>query len=344
MLCDLPDDVLLVCFYWLDIQSITNLSYCNRHLRALAVSKLPTLVQQSGLQSAVTVPSLCLEPHFKPEQYFSRLQRAATVQDQWERLNGARHVLATSPRRTMPVLRLQRYHRVLLTASGPQMSAHHFDHRGRCKTSLQTRSPGVMLGRTNRDDITAIAQAGDESPEIVVAHHSGLLHRVHLQSSKNDATGFTWRSVARFDASAGSSQANHAPIGSISVDSSGFLVASICRPRQSHSRSILAIHQLRSPWITPTSMPLSHPLWSVHVCSEGSLPWVATGHSDRDSLLLYHLRPEGVSQPMALGSEEKENMRAAVPYALVTPKSGVLSPQHLIAAGFDGNTRVYDCR
>lgn len=344
MLSELPDDVLLLCLNWLDISSITNLSHCSHQLRRLALSRLPVLMQQSGLELAVTVPSLQCEASLTPEQQFSRLYRASRVDDQWTRLDGARQILTTSPRRTMPVLRLQRHHRTLLTASASELSVHSFDHRGRCTTSLQKRPRGTVLGQSRSDDITAVVQAGDDSPDIVVAHHSGLLHRVHLQPSKNPSGCYSMSSVARFEASPGLTRPGHAPIGSISVDASGRTMASICRPRQRHSRSRLALHQLRSPWIPPVVVPLSAPLWSVHVCSEGASPWVAVGQSAQESLLLYHLRPDGLSKPLVIGAEEKENMRPAVPYSLLSPKSGMLSPQHLIAAGYDGNTRVYDCR
>lgn len=349
MLQSLPNDLLLLILSNLDIQSVTALSYSSQRLRALAISALPVMIQSSGLSLAVTVPNLRLSPALSPGQLFSRLARASKVEQQWKQLDGVRHYLARSQRRTMPVLRLQRFHKVVLSSSGPDLSILSFDHKGRCDSSFSQqgycRKAGKSLGLARSDDITAMAQTGDDSPDIVVAHHSGLVHRVHLEPSK-DPSRYSMRSVARFDACPGHPihPTSRVPVQGVSTDHTGSFMASICRPRRRHSRSIIALHQLRSPWVEPTTIHLPNPLWSVAVSSETTCPWVAVGQSSQDSLLVYNLRPEGLSCPVSIGIEEQGNRKAAVPYSLVIPRTGVLSPQHLIAAGYDGNTRVYDLR
>lgn len=342
----LPDDLLLLIFSKLDVSSLVALYQTNHRFQALAVSLLPSLLHHSGLHRAVTVPNLRLDANLSHEQLFGRLRRAAVVDEHWKHLDCVRHHVSRWQRRTLPVLRLHRYNKALLTASGPDLAVHRFDKRGQLLRPLppQLKPPrAARLGQSATDDITAIVPVRDDSPDVMVAHLSGRLHRVTVDCSKQVSI----RSVARFQGQAGIDPGvQHTPVQSVSVDSGGRLMASVCRPRQANMASTLAIHQLQSPWIDPAVLPLAYRPWSVCISSDTSSPWVATGQTAKDSLVLHRIRPDGISRGLVIGDRERDDMRATAPYSLITPSgsSSVLSPQHLIAGCYDGNTRIYDCR
>lgn len=328
-LTDLPADLLALVIAELDLCALARLSSCSKGLCSLIDAHGWPRLERQLHHSAASLRRATVSWKAKEHVRFG-----SALDTAWEHVDAAIVQLGqTWTRKALPVLDLDSTSGRLLLGAGPDLHIVDFDGRGR--PAIGSGRP-CRVGKTETDDVTGV-QAIDDTADLIVATLSGSLRRYRLPAGETQP-----ESIATYiSAGKGAIEA---------LSASPELIATVSTARTGASRHSdggadqrgggrISLHALRSPWQSPTSVPLTTKPWSVHLFSSSTL---ALGHSGETPLSIYTLRPSGLHDdaPRDLsGPAFRSAVYAFAPYPSSVPRDDII-----VSGWYDGVIRLHDLR